>query len=98
MVASSASQARGAELDLATVRDWIMRSGRTDQAIAEAACVDEKTVRNAARPNWNPRVETLRKLMRTVPRGWQAGDPIPELDGRAGVARDASAAASEGRP
>ncbi len=98
MAVSSSSPVPGAEIDLATVRDWISRSGRTDQAIAEAASVDEKTVRNAARPDWNPRVQTLRKLMRAVPRGWRAGDPIPELDGRAGVARDASAAASEGRP
>jgi hypothetical protein len=77
MVASSSSSVRGAELDLATVRDWIRRSGRTDQAIAKAACVDEKTIRNAVRPDWNPRVQTLRKLMRAVPGGWRLGDPVP---------------------
>jgi hypothetical protein len=97
MVASPSSPTPGAELDLATVRDWISRSGRTDQAIAEAASVDEKTVRNAARPEWNPRVQTLRKLMRAVPRGWRAGDPIPEPDERVAAVPGASGVASGGR-
>jgi hypothetical protein len=94
MTASSPSAVSGAELDLAAVRDWVSRSGQTDQAIAVAANVDEKTVRNVARSDWNPRVETLRKLMRAMPCGWRAGDPVPERDERAAGAPAANAAAS----
>ena len=67
----------GTDSDIATVRDWVIRSGETNTSIAEVAGVDEKTVRLAKDPEWNPKVETLRSLMRAVPPNWRAGDAIP---------------------
>ncbi len=62
---------------IARVKDWLGRCGQTNAAVATAAGVDEKTVRQAAADDWNPTVGTLRKFEAMLPRGWMAGDPIP---------------------
>jgi transcriptional regulator with XRE-family HTH domain len=54
------------------VRAWIAASGMSKAAIADAADVDEKTVRQAAGHDWNPTVNTLAKLAAIVPAEWQA--------------------------
>lgn len=53
------------------VRAWIAASGRPNTHIAEQAGVDEKTIRLAVKPEWNPRVKTLGKLAAIVPADFQ---------------------------
>lgn len=48
---------------MATVRRWVLDSNISNVALARLAGVDEKTIRLAARPGWNPTAETLTKLL-----------------------------------
>lgn len=52
--------------------DW-----RKSRLAAEAGLPDT-TLRNFDGDDWNPTVETLERLEKTIPSGWQAGDPVPE--------------------
>ncbi len=68
------------EAALGRVQDWIARCGQSNYTIAAAAGVDEKTVRQANRPGWNPTAEIVGRLEATLPTGWCKGDPIPSRE------------------
>lgn len=57
------------------VRSWIAGSELPKAEIAAKADVDEKTVRQATGDDWNPTVNTLRKLERIVPPDWGVDHP-----------------------
>ena len=60
------------------VQAWLAANHeRSRAAIAEEAGVDEKTVRLACGPGWNPTVSTLQKFEAVIPANWNAGDPLP---------------------
>jgi hypothetical protein len=80
------------ELALQTVRDWAERSGESNEALGQRAGVTEKTVRQAKRPQWNPRARTLAKLLAALPANWQAGDPVPDVAGESAAATGKRAA------
>jgi hypothetical protein len=65
------------EAALARVQDWIERCGESNYVIAQAAGVDEKTVRQARGEEWNPTAEIVGRFETMIPRGWRKGDPIP---------------------
>jgi DNA-binding XRE family transcriptional regulator len=76
---------------LSRVQAWIRArraSGATNEGLAGEAGVDEKTIRQAQRDDWNPRVETARQLEALIPDGWMPGHPVPP---------DLQAVQSEGR-
>ena len=75
---------------LCNVRDLVARSPNKSE-VARRAGLDEKSVRQAGAKGWNPRAETLARLIALLPKDWQAGDPLPDL---AVGARGASVAAS----
>lgn len=75
---------------LRNVRDLIARSPNKSE-VARRAGLDEKSVRQASAKDWNPRAETLARLVALLPKDWQAGDTLPEL---AVGARGANAAVS----
>jgi transcriptional regulator with XRE-family HTH domain len=50
---------------------WLQYSELPNAQIARSAGVDEKTIRNAKRGEWNPTVETLAKLEAVMPADWQ---------------------------
>lgn len=52
----------------------------TKASVAEAAGVDEKTLRLAKRDDWNPTTKTLQKLEAVIPDSWQ---PLPRRKGKA---------------
>lgn len=57
---------------ISRVRAWLASAERGSRAqIAETAGIDEKTLRLAANPKWNPTADTLRKLERAIPADWQ---------------------------
>lgn len=45
------------------IRDRITGGDETNAALAAIAGVDEKIIRQAAGPSWNPTASTLRKVM-----------------------------------
>lgn len=54
---------------VARVQAWLAKQGHKDRLqIAEQADIDEKTLRLAADPRWDPRASTLRKLEVLIPR------------------------------
>jgi hypothetical protein len=71
---------------VAAIGDWVRRCGRSYTAIAVEIDVDEKSVRQAARENWNPRASTLGKFEKLIPSGWREGDPIPAAEGASATA------------
>lgn len=62
---------------VARIRAWVSMEGQVNAALAKAADVDEKTIRQAAALGepWNPTVATLRKIAEIVPKDWQ---PAPK--------------------
>lgn len=52
---------------VARVKKWLGRSSCL--AISQQVGIDEKSVRNAKLPEWNPRVSTLRKFEVAFRRG-----------------------------
>jgi hypothetical protein len=75
---------------LRNVRDLLARSPNKSE-VARRAGLDEKSVRQAGAKDWNPRAQTLARLVALLPNDWQAGDTLPDLAVRA---RGANAAAS----
>lgn len=77
------------DLTMQKVRDYVVRSvscGRSLRDLAQAAALDEKSIRQIREPLWNPRATTLRKLEALLPEGWQAGDPVERsIAGAAGA-------------
>ena len=71
------------------VRDLVARSPNKSE-VARRAGLDEKSVRQAGAKDWNPRAETLARLIALLPKDWRAGDPLPDV---AAGARGAGAAA-----
>ena len=63
---------------LRNVRDLIARSPNKSE-VARRAGLDEKSVRQAGSKDWNPRAETLARLVALLPKDWQAGDTLPDL-------------------
>ena len=61
---------------LVNVRDLVGRVPNKTE-LARLADVDEKSVRLAARADWNPRASTLARFAGLLPEGWRAGDPLP---------------------
>lgn len=61
---------------LTNVRDLVVRVPNKSE-LARLADVDEKSVRLACLPDWNPRASTLARFAELLPEGWQAGDPLP---------------------
>lgn len=55
----------------ARVQTWLAQANLPRQEIAAAAQVHEKTIRLAQAPDWNPRIETLRRLENAIPAGWR---------------------------
>lgn len=54
---------------VARVQAWLAKQGHKDRLqIADQADVDEKTLRLAKDPDWDPRASTLRKLEELIPR------------------------------
>lgn len=64
------------EVVLKNVRDLVVRVPNKSE-LARLADVDEKSVRLASRPDWNPRASTLARFAELLPEGWRAGDPLP---------------------
>lgn len=52
---------------VARVQAWLATTNTRRDDIARAAGVDEKTIRLAKRPKWDPRVSTLGKLEAVIP-------------------------------
>jgi hypothetical protein len=52
------------------------RQGISTAELGRRAGVDDKTVRLAMRPGWDPLISTLTRMSRMVPAGWRSGDPI----------------------
>jgi len=75
---------------LRNVRDLVIRSPNKSE-VARRAGLDEKSVRQAGAKDWNPRAETLARLIALLPKDWRAGDPLPDL---AAGARGAKVVAS----
>ena len=73
---SKRAQTRLIDRVLRNVRDLVARVPNKAE-LARLAEVDEKSVRLASRPDWNPRASTLARFVELLPDGWQAGDPLP---------------------
>lgn len=58
------------------VRAFMAARGWSTGQYARAAGLRDSTLRFMASPDWNPTVETLRKLEGPIPDGWQPGDPV----------------------
>lgn len=56
---------------ISRIQLWLQQSGQTNAALAAAAGVDEKTIRQAAADGWNPTMSTLRKVLAVVPSNWR---------------------------
>lgn len=54
-------------VSVARVQAWLAATDRSGAEIAAEAGVDEKTIRLAKQPEWNPRADTLGKLEALVP-------------------------------
>lgn len=55
-------------LSVARVQAWLSKQDHKNRLlIADQAEVDEKTLRLAANPEWDPRASTLRKLETLIP-------------------------------
>lgn len=53
---------------VARVQAWLAKQDHKNRLqIAERAEIDEKTLRLAANPEWDPRASTLRKLETLIP-------------------------------
>src|SRR5262245_3953370 len=61
---------------LANVADFVGRAANKAE-LARRADLDEKSIRQAERPGWNPRAETLARLVGLLPGDWTAGDALP---------------------
>ena len=61
---------------IARVRAFMAAQGWSSGQYARAAGLRDSTLRFMASPDWNPTVETLRKLEAPIPEGWQPGDPV----------------------
>lgn len=59
---------------LARVRRWLASTDMPRGEIAARASVDEKTLRLAARPAWNPTANTLARLEAVIPPEWSPSD------------------------
>jgi len=67
---------------VARVRAWLSANGRDKRrSLAEAAGVDEKTLRLAVSKSWNPTVNTLRKLEALIPPNWPS-DQVKRKDAK----------------
>lgn len=62
---------------ISRIRHWLQQSGQTNAALAAAAGVDEKTIRQAATAGWNPTMSTLRKVVAVVPHNWHPAPRQP---------------------
>jgi len=71
-------------LAVARVRAWLSANERpTWRTLADAAGVDEKTLRLSVGKSWNPTVNTLQKLEALIPPDWQPDQPTgAAVDGR----------------
>ena len=57
-------------LAVARVRRWLAATKMRRGEVAARAGVDEKTLRLAARPGWNPTANTLARLEALIPPEW----------------------------
>ncbi|MEI6861604.1 MAG: hypothetical protein WCL04_05065 [Verrucomicrobiota bacterium] len=71
---------------ISRIQRWLRDTDQTNAALAAAAGVDEKTIRQAAGPGWNPTMSTLRKVMAIVPSVWRPGEALPRKAVRRRVA------------
>lgn len=53
------------------IQQWLAETEESNLRIAKRADVHEKTVRDAAAADWNPRISTLAKMAAAIPRDWQ---------------------------
>ena len=61
---------------IARIRAFAAAQGWSRSRLATEAGMSDTVLRHFDRPDWNPTVETLRKLEGPIPDGWQPGDPV----------------------
>jgi len=71
MIRAQAAQSPATKA-VSLVQAWLASNGeRPRRQIAALAGIDEKTLRLALKPSWNPTVETVEKIYRLIPIDWQ---------------------------
>lgn len=79
------------------LRSWADANGWSKSRFAREAGLVDTTLRHFRDKGWNPTREVLERLEAVIPDGWQAGDPVPAVEGDgAAAAAAASASAEEG--
>lgn len=68
---------------IARLRAYAAARGWNKWEFARQAGLRDTVLRHFDRPEWNPTVETLRRLEALIPEGWQAGDKLPADTGEA---------------
>ena len=87
---SAESDITATDRTISRLRDFLAQSDATNAALAAEVGVDEKVIRQARQPDWNPRAETLRRMERLIPADWQAETTQPQRNGsRAGASAPA---------
>ena len=64
---------------IARLRAWAAANEWKKSRLAAEAGLPDTTLRNFDSDEWNPTLDTLERLERTIPKTWQVGDPVPEM-------------------